>query len=92
LDVLSASKTPSGKPYVGKTSQGRPEARGKADGRDRRGAEVVDRYDAADEQAGRVAEQNVMNKNGGVKALDNRRNEIAPEKWPSAGVTPPGEQ
>lgn len=30
-----------------------------------------------------------MNDRGGVDKLDNKRNEVAPKKWPSMGVTPP---
>ena len=59
------------------------------DGRDRSNAEVVDRYDGNDTAAGRSAEQNAMNREGGVDNLDNKRNEIRQEKWEENDVKPP---
>jgi hypothetical protein len=41
---------------------------------------VVDTYPANDTQAGRVAEQQQIDQQGGVQNLDNKRNEIAPKK------------
>ena len=79
--------TPSGKPYIGRHNQPNPaKTRRSTDGRDRTKAEVVGEYDAADVAAGRKAEQGAMNAEGGVGNLDNRRNEIAPEKWEANGI------
>ena len=81
--------TPSGKPYVGRTQQAQPKDRGKADGRDRTNAEIIDRYDPAVPGAGRQAEQKGMNKNGGKENLDNKRDEIRKDKWEDNDVKPP---
>ncbi|MBK9266189.1 MAG: hypothetical protein IPM54_41175 [Polyangiaceae bacterium] len=86
---VDGSKTASGKPYIGRTRQSSPEARGGRDGRDRSGAQVVDKYDASDSVAGRRAEQRAINREGGVGELDNRRNEIRPGKWEVHGIDPP---
>ena len=83
------SGTPSGKPYVGRTQQASPKSRGSRDGRDRSEAEVVDTYDPGVPGAGRVAEQRAMNAEGGLDALDNKRNEIAAQDWSKHGVDPP---
>jgi len=73
--------TPSGKPYVGRTTHpDGPPGRGKRDGRDRKDAEIIDKYDTTKE--GRVKEQKGIDDNGGVGNLDNKRNEIAPGKCP----------
>jgi len=77
--------TPSGKEYVGRTSSPEgPPGRGKIDGRDRTNAEVVDKYSTT--QEGRVKEQKAMDANGGVKNLDNKRNEIAPKRRKENGL------
>lgn len=81
--------TQSGKDYIGRTndlSQRRKNAR---DGRDRSNAEIVGTYPKGDHDAARTAEQRAMNERGGVKSLDNKRNEIAPESWSSHNVKPP---
>jgi hypothetical protein len=61
----------------------------RSDGRDRTEAVIIDTYPKGDRDAGRAAEQNAINKRGGVDKLDNKRNEIAPDKWPDSGVLPP---
>jgi hypothetical protein len=88
-EPVDGSKTPSGKPYVGRTKQSSPAKRGKRDGRDRTDAEIVDTYDPSDAAAARRAEQNAMNREGGMDNLDNKRKEIRPEDWKRNGVDPP---
>jgi len=71
--------TPSGKPYIGRTTNPKgPPGRGKRDGRDRKDAKVVDRYNTRPQ--GRINEQNGIDKEGGIGNLDNKRNEIDPNK------------
>jgi len=73
--------TSSGRPYVGRHNQPEPnKTRRSNDGRDRTKAKVVDTYDANNKQEGRVKEQKAIDDRGGVKNLDNKRNEIAPKK------------
>lgn len=86
---VSGDKTSSGKDYVGSTDNMGNRQRDKSDGRDREGAEVVDTYPKGDRDARRAKEQQAINDRGGVDKLDNKRNEVAPKKWPSMGVTPP---
>ncbi|HRI69809.1 MAG TPA: RHS repeat-associated core domain-containing protein, partial [Polyangium sp.] len=86
---VDGSKTASGKPYIGRTKQSSPQARGCQDGRIRSGAQIVDTYDALDSAAARRAEQQAINREGGVGKLDNRRNEVRPEKWEAHGIDPP---
>jgi uncharacterized protein RhaS with RHS repeats len=78
---VDGKDTPSKKPYVGRTTnpQG-PPGRGKADGRDRSNAKVVEHYDVT--QEGRIKEQRAIDANGGLSKLDNKRNEIAPGNCP----------
>jgi hypothetical protein len=79
--------TPSGDPYIGRTSHpDGPAGRGSADGRDRANAEVVDSYSTTNE--GKVKEQQAMDNSGGVKNLDNKRNEIADKNRASNGLPP----
>jgi RHS repeat-associated protein len=80
---VPGSDTPSGKPYVGRTKQKTPEQRGKSgkpDGRNRADAEVVDTYDPNNKGEGAYKEQKQIDKAGGVDNLDNKRNEVKPEK------------
>ena len=78
--------TPSGKPYVGRTSSPEgPPGRGKVDGRDRTNAKVVDTYKNTKE--GRVKEQKAIDKDG-LDKLDNKRNEIDPKKREQNGLPP----
>jgi RHS repeat-associated protein len=79
--------TSSGDPYVGRTTNSNgPAGRGNGDGRDRSKAEVVDKYKGT--RDGRTKEQKAMDKEGGVEKLDNKRNEIAPEKRDDYGLPP----
>jgi RHS repeat-associated protein len=78
---VPGSGTQSGKPYIGRHNKPNPaKTRRSNDGRDRSKAKVVDKYPADDTQAGRVAEQKQIDKNGGVENLDNMRNEIKQPK------------
>jgi RHS repeat-associated protein len=86
---VKGDKTSSGKDYVGSTDNLEQRQRDKSDGRNREGAEVVDRYPKGDRDARRAKVQQANNYRGGVDKLDNRRNEVAPAKWPDFGVSPP---
>lgn len=79
---VPGSNTTSGKPYVGRTKQGSPEKRGQGanDGRDRTDAEVIDTYDSDKPGEGAYKEQKAIDNNGGVENLDNKRNEVSPER------------
>ena len=81
---VTGEATPSGKPYIGRSDD--IASRRSDDGRDRSQAEVIGTYPKGDTQAGRVAEQQAINANGGISNLDNKRNEIAPAKWKEKGV------
>jgi len=37
---------------------------------------------------GRAAEQRAINREGGVGALDNRRNEVRQDRWDELGIDP----
>jgi RHS repeat-associated protein len=86
---VKGENTRSGKDYVGSTDDKRQRERDSSDGRDRRVAEVIDTYPKGDREARRAKEQKAMNDRGGVRELDNKRNEIAPHRWPSYGIKPP---
>jgi RHS repeat-associated protein len=75
--------TKSGKPYIGKTTKSSPAERGRGatDGRDRTKATVIDRYDAKKSKEGSFKEQRAINNNGGVKNLDNKRNEMSKKNY-----------
>lgn len=85
---MSGDKTRSGNDYVGSTDNLENRQCDKSDG-DREGAEVVGTYPKGDRVARRAREQRAINDRGGVDKLDNRRNEVAPKKWPTMGITPP---
>ncbi len=74
--------TKSGKPYVGRTTQSTPAKRGRSakDGRDRSKAKVVDTYDPSKPGQGAYKEQKTIDKSGGIKKLDNKRNEVSLER------------
>ena len=79
---VPGSATSLGRPYIGRHNGPNPAAtRRSADGRDRTQAVVIDGYDAADVQAGRVAEQKQIDAHG-LENLDNKRNEIAKPRKP----------
>jgi hypothetical protein len=88
---VPGSATPSGDKYIGRSDKLDERKKDNRDGRDRTEADIVDTYPKGDRGAGRAAEQNAINKAGGLGNLDNRRNEIAPSKWPANGVAPPRE-
>jgi RHS repeat-associated protein len=79
---VPGEKTQSGKPYVGRTKQGSPEQRGKGanDGRDRTDAEIIDTYDPDQPGQGAYKEQKAIDENGGLDNLDNKRQEVSPER------------
>lgn len=86
---VKGNKTRSGKDYIGSSDDIKQREKDKSDGRDRSGADIVDRYPRGDRDARRTKEQQAMNDRGGVDKLDNRRNEIAPKKWNDKGVKSP---
>jgi hypothetical protein len=61
----------------------------KRDGRNREKAQIIDSYPKGDDVERRAKEQQAINDRGGKGNLDNKRNEVAPEKWPYFGITPP---
>jgi len=81
--------TPSGKPYVGSANNLKSRTKTAKDGRNRSNAEVIGKYPIGNKKARRQAEQQGMNNNGGREKLDNKRNEIAEDKWADNGVIPP---
>lgn len=73
--------TTSGKPYIGRHKGPEPQkTRSSRDGRDRTQAEVIDDYNPENVMEVRIKEQQAIDDAGGVPALDNKRNEIAPDK------------
>jgi hypothetical protein len=85
---VPGSKTPSNKPYIGSSDDLAKRNKTANDGRDRTDAEIVGTYPKGDTAARRKAEQQAINDNGGVKQLDNRRNEIKQKDWEKSGVRP----
>jgi len=82
---VPGESTPSGKPYIGRHNKPTPQTtRRSPDGRDRSKAEVIDTYNKENTYEGRIKEQQKMNERGGVNNLDNKRNEIAPNKQPDS--------
>jgi RHS repeat-associated protein len=75
--------TKSGNPYIGKTTKSSPTERGRGatDARDRTKATVIDRYNAKNSKEGSFKEQRAINNNGGVKNLDNKRNEMSKKNY-----------
>lgn len=86
---VKGDKTSSGKDYIGSTDNMGNRQRDKSDGRDRQGADVVDTYPKGDRDVRRAKEQQAINDRGGIGNLDNKRNEVAPRKWPNMGITEP---
>ncbi len=73
--VVPGKATPSGKPYVGRHNKPNPaKTRRSNDGRDRTQAKVVDTYPANKPQAGADAEQQEIDRRGGIDKLDNKIN------------------
>jgi hypothetical protein len=75
--------------YIGRSDNLDERKKDNRDGRDRTEAVIIVTYPKGDRSAGRAAEQNAINKEGGLENLDNKRNEIAPDNWPASGVSPP---
>ncbi|WP_188938381.1 hypothetical protein [Puia dinghuensis] len=74
---VPGSATQSGKPYIGRHNKPNPaKTRKSNDGRDRKKAKVIDKYDPDDVKEGREKEQKAIDDHGGVDNLDNKRNEI----------------
>ena len=80
--------TSSGKPYIGRTNDLRRRRIENRDGRDRTKAKVIGRYNPPKTKSGAIAEQNAMNKHGGVRNLDNKRNEIRESDWGKYKIKP----
>ncbi|UKB82722.1 hypothetical protein LF887_17130 [Chryseobacterium sp. MEBOG06] len=77
--------TESGIPYVGRTKKGDPAKRGgQDDGRDRKKAKVIDKYDPKNSEEGAYKEQKAIDERGGIDKLDNKRNEMNPERFKNA--------
>jgi hypothetical protein len=76
---VPGTATNSGDPYVGRHNKPSPNVTRKSDdGRDRTKAKVIDKYDASNPEEGAYKEQKAINARGGVKRLDNKRNEVNP--------------
>jgi RHS repeat-associated protein len=77
-EVYVTEPQASGKPYVGRTTQGTDKRmQTRTDGRTGK-ATKVDTYKT--KQEGRYKEQKAIDQNGGKQKLDNKRNEVAPDK------------
>ncbi len=75
------SRTASGKPYIGRTKKTIKERQaGSKDGRTRKEEDVIDEYDPNAPGEGAYKEQKAIDREGGIKNLDNKRNERTPEK------------
>ncbi|HEY4299377.1 MAG TPA: RHS repeat-associated core domain-containing protein [Candidatus Didemnitutus sp.] len=84
---VPGSGTPSGKPYIGRTTNpAGPVGRGSTDNRDRTKAKVIDTFKGTPE--GRVKEQKAIDEKT-LPNLDNKRNEIDPKKRQENGLPPP---
>ncbi|CAA7195464.1 DUF6443 domain-containing protein [Chryseobacterium potabilaquae] len=80
---VPGDQTESGKPYIGRTKQRSPMERGKGanDGRNRGGkTEIIDKYNPKNSGEGAYKEQKAIDKEGGLEKLDNKRNEVRPER------------
>ncbi len=86
---VTGGKTTTGKDYIGSTDDLDRRSRDSSDGRDRRGADVIDTYAVGDKEERRRKEQQAINDKGGKSETDNRRNEIREADWAKNGVKPP---
>jgi RHS repeat-associated protein len=86
---VPGDKTNSGKDYIGSTDDLDKRSKDTSDGRDRKGADVIDTYQIGDREERRRKEQQAINDKGGVSETDNKRNEIRETKWGEKGVEPP---
>jgi hypothetical protein len=80
---VPGEQTKSGRPYIGRTKRASPAERGKGanDGRNRGGdTEVIDKYDPKNPGEGAYKEQKAIDKEGGIENLDNKRNEVRPDR------------
>jgi hypothetical protein len=74
--LVHGSKTQSGKPYIGSADDLSVRTKTANDGRDRSQAITIGRYPIGNTTVRRKAEQIGIDDNGGLDALDNKRNEI----------------
>ena len=84
---VDGSNTPTGKPYVGSADDLSKRAQTATDGRNRTSkTEVVGGYEKGNKTSRRTAEQQAIIDEGGVKNLDNKRNEIKASDWKKYGI------
>lgn len=88
---VDGANTESGKDYIGSSDDMGRRERDTSDGRDRKGAERVDSYKKGDLADRQNKEQQAMNDRGGKDNLDNKRNEVSPNKWEDRNIRPPGQ-
>lgn len=88
---VPGNRTRSGKPYVGQTGKDTPGQRpgNGRDGRTREDGDAVTEMPNSTRREREIQEQIEINQNGGVDALDNRQNSVAPSKWEGLGIPPP---
>jgi RHS repeat-associated protein len=86
---VNGKNTSSGLDYIGSTNDKEQRARDKSDGRDRTNADVIDTYDKSNRDERRQKEQRAINNHGGVRKLDNKRNEVAQKHWGRNNIPPP---
>jgi hypothetical protein len=73
---VQGTGTPSGKPYIGTADDLDVRTQTATDGRDRTQATRIGGYPIGNTSARRTAEQAAIDDHGGIKKLDNKRNEI----------------
>ena len=84
---VDGTNTPSGKPYIGSADDMNKRATTAKDGRDRTtNTQQIGSYEKGNKTSRKTSEQKAILDNGGVKNLDNKRNEIAPKKWDVFGL------
>ena len=84
---VGGGNTPSGKPYVGSADDLSKRAKTAKDGRDRTSnTEVIGGYEKGNKVSRKIAEQQAIIDNGGIKNLDNKRNEIKSSDWKKYGI------
>ena len=84
---VDGSNTPSGKPYIGSADDLSKRAKTAKDGRDRSSnTEIIGGYEKGNKTSRKISEQKGIIDNGGVKNLDNKRNEIKPSDWKKYGI------
>ena len=85
---VPGDRTPSGRSYVGRTKHDNVSKRGSRDGRKRQDEDKIGET-TGDLQKDKIQEQKNINEAGGVKKLDNKRNEIKESDWEKFGIDPP---